>query len=769
MVNDLSVLDHNSVCRSDHYPIEFKINCNIKRIKATKRKILNFKRADWEGLNNDLSSIEWASIFRQKDIDQCWNVFKFILLKLANKHIPVITIKSEFQPPWFDSECHAACRHKERLRSNFKENETELNELKFINSRRDYKKLASKKMNDNLLDDEDTSLITKKFWSYVKAKSNAHRIPECVQYSGVLRNDRKEQAELFNSFFYDQFSTRSNYDIAIDWANDSRFDIIFDKSEVEYLLSNINPNKAQGPGGIHGRILKMCSHSLADPLCHIYKLSYNSGYLPKEWKLANVVPVFKKGDKGDVENYRPISLTCLVMKVFERVIKETLLIHTKHLLDNRQHGFLSNKSCSTNMVHFCDDLALSLNNDNRTDVVYFDFAKAFDSVNHDIILDKLKCKYKVDGTLLKFLCNYLKDREQCVVIGNEKSINKTVLSGVPQGSILGPLLFVLFINDMPDGISPGTKLALYADDTKIWRVIENDHDHAVLQNDIDYLDKWSLDNKMKFHLSKCKVLSVQKSPVDASTDFKYSLGTDPLEYADSEKDLGVDMTPKLSWSNQIDRLCSKASQKLGMIRRNCFFVKDTSRARTLYIALVRSIFESCSIIWRPTNQTLTAKIEGIQKRAIKWILSEEGLRNSYSSKETYLMKCRQVKLLPMSQRFDFNDLTFMHKVIYNHIPVDLPDYLKLFDGNSRLRSIHFDHLSLISTIHPTGSFLATRTSNSLANSFFYRTHIKWNNLPLSIREIECPIQFNFILKEHLWKCLLESSTESEIEGPALIS
>ena len=205
---------------------------------------------------------------------------------------------------------------------------------------------------------------------------------------------------------------------------------------------------------------------------------------------------------------------------------------------------------------------------------------------------------------------------------------------------------------MPEGISSDTGLALYADDTKIWRVIENNDDNSVLQNDIDYLNKWALDNKMKFHPRKCKVLSIQKSQVDTTNWFRYRLGTDSLEYVECEKDLGVDMTPKLSWSNQIDRLCTKASQKLGMIRRNCFFVKDVARARTLYISLVRSIFESCSIIWRPTNQTLNAKIEGIQKRAIKWIICEEGY--SYSDKNTYLKKCKQVNLLPMSKRFDFN-------------------------------------------------------------------------------------------------------------------
>ena len=194
-------------------------------------------------------------------------------------------------------------------------------------------------MRDNLSENDDTGSISKKFWSHVKSSSNSHRIPECVSYKNTLRHDLQEQAELFNSFFFDQFSEASLYDIHIDFSSDDRFHIDFHHSQVRKILSNINSNKAQGPDRIHGKILKNCAFSIVYTLSSIFRLSYNTGYIPKEWKLANVVPVFKKGSKSNVENYRPISLTCLVMKVLERILKDELMYHVNPYLDHRQHVF----------------------------------------------------------------------------------------------------------------------------------------------------------------------------------------------------------------------------------------------------------------------------------------------------------------------------------------------------------------------------------------------------------------------------------------------
>ena len=257
---------------------------------------------------------------------------------------------------------------------------------------------------------------------------------------------------------------------------------------------------------------------------------------------------------------------------------------------------------------------------------------------------------------------------------------------------------------------------------------------------------------MNFHPSKCKVLPVCNTPppllnILPCVQFMYSLdGSTYLDYVNSEKDLGVTITSKLDYSVQCDRLLAKANQQLGIIRRNCYFVTNVNRRRTLYLALVRSQFENCSIIWRPSTKTLSSKFESIQKKAIKWILNEESL--SFTSFSTYLMKCKEINLLPLSAKFELNDLVFLHKIIKNLVPVELPVYLKIFEGQSRLRSSHLDHLSLVSSISP-------RTpTNAFAKSFFYSTHCKWNELPLEIRSIECHSLFKAAVTKHLWSNLL---------------
>ena len=290
--------------------------------------------------------------------------------------------------------------------------------------------------------------------------------------------------------------------------------------------------------------------------------------------------MYKKGDKSNIENYRLISLTSLVMKVMEKHVRDEIYSRCWHLISEKQHGFLPQKSCTTQLVTVLNDICHSMNSRNDVDVIYFDFAKAFDTVCHDVILHKLKHRYNINGLMLNFIRSYLQDRLQRLVIHGSFSDTVSVNSGVPQGSILGPLLFVLllFINDIYKQISPGTSIALYADDTKMWRRILSYADCEILNRDIDAMYKWATANKMKFHSKKCKVLSVSlKRPNYYFLPFhrfSYELDNDIIEYVTEQIDLGVTLTNRMTWERHHDKIITKANRQLGMIRRTCHSIKN---------------------------------------------------------------------------------------------------------------------------------------------------------------------------------------------------
>ena len=402
-------------------------------------------------------------------------------------------------------------------------------------------------------------------------------------------------------------------------------------------------------------------------------------------------------------------------------------------------------------MSFCDSLALSLNDRIRTDVVYFDFQKAFDSVSHDVILSKLKHQYGIDASLLQFFKSYLKDRHQRVVIGNKMSASCRVRSGVPQGSILGPTLFILFLNDIVDSLSPGTDIAMYADDTKIWRRVNNKDDHWILQRDINSMLNWATQNKMIFHPSKTHVLPITNMNTNSNREsFVYSINGTPIDYTEVEKDLGVHVHSKLDWSEHCNKLYSKANQRLGLLMRTCHFTKNINKRRAFYLSLVRSQFEHCTIVWRPASKTMVDKLESIQKRGLKWVLKK--LYLSLSDTRDYYQTCKRLNILPLSVRFDYKDILFFHKIFYNLSVVSFPFYLKRFTG-SRLRRSHLDDLSIISEVNPQAPQNLTTAharTTGISKSYFYRAHILWNQLPYEIRSIKRPSIFKNRLIEHLW-------------------
>ena len=753
IVSGIEILPRNSVCNSDHFAIKFKIKLNFKRLKSQKRRIYNMKKADFRSINDELFRVPWNNIIGNCNAELALDKFEHIFFSICDKFIPKVVTKPSFQPPWFDSELDGICKRKNKLLDKFKRTNdpSVYEEIKKL--RKNFKNACSQKKRDNVINDDDPALIKKKFWSFFKSTSNSCRIPETMCYKSKFRSESTDVATLFNQYFSDQFSSPSSYDIDITFENDPFISKNFSEKSVFDLLIKVNANKAPGPDGFQSKMLKYCAKGLAKPLCLIFQTCFKTGCIPNKWKLANVVPVFKKGNKNSVENYRPISLTCLPMKIFEYLIRDMLMNKCKHLIKDNQHGFLPEKSCLTQLIPFTSDLSLALNSSSRIDAIYFDFAKAFDCVNHDLILNKLKHKFGIDGLLLQFVKAYLQDRKQQVLINGSVSKSLTVHSGVPQGSILGPLLFVLFIDDICEMVSQGTELVMYADDTKIWREITCDQDQCILQRDIDKLHEWSVNNKMKFHPDKCKVLAITNKSMTYPLPFyehNYSMNGKLLDYVDSEKDLGVIITGKLSWNAHCEALVQKANQHLGLLRRTCYFIVDTKQRRVLYLSLIRSIFEHCCQVWAPYNLKSLNAFDLVQKRAVKWILKES--YKSYTDNE-YLRKQWSLDLLPMKYKFIFSDLTLFYKIVHNIVNISLPNYvsriepqdIKKITRNNKAMAEGTDNSKFRCSVMPK--------VNAFRYSFFVRVVNQWNELPLHVRAHDSTIKFTSALKEYLWLIL----------------
>ena len=289
--------------------------------------------------------------------------------------------------------------------------------------------------------------------------------------------------------------------------------------------------------------------------------------MPDDWKKANIVPVFKKGDKQLPENYRPISLTSISSKLLEHIIHTNIMIHldTNNLLSPFQHGFRKERNCETQLITTARDFADTLNKKGQTDAILLDFSKAFDKVDHHTLLFKLKA-LGINSPLADWVKSFLSNRTQVVTLEGVKSSPAPVRSGVPQGTVLGPLLFLIYVNDISDNLTPGTSIRLFADDSLLYRDIKTQHDTHTLQKDLDTLQMWEKINKMEFHPQKCQVMSItnKRSPYKHT----YQIHNISLQKVNKAKYLGITIDDKLTYKQHISDISSKAHCTMSFIQRS---------------------------------------------------------------------------------------------------------------------------------------------------------------------------------------------------------
>ncbi|CAM5077630.1 unnamed protein product [Eretmochelys imbricata] len=492
---------------------------------------------------------------------------------------------------------------------------------------------------------------SKRFLSHInKKKTKKEEVGPLNTEDGVEVKDNQGMTQYLNKCFASVFNkaneelrdngrtTNGNEDMEVDITT----------SEVEAKLEQLNGTKSGGLDNLHPRILKELAHAIASPLARIFNESVNSGVVSYDWRIANIVPIFKKGKKSDPGNYRPVSLTCVVCKVLEKILKEKVVkdIEVNGNWDKIQHGFTKGRSCQTNLISFFEKVTDFLDKGNAVDLIYLDFSKAFDTVPHGELLAKLE-RMGVSMKIERLIRNWLKGRLQRVTLKGELSDLKGVTSGVPQGLVLGPILFNLFITGF--GTKSRNVLIKFADDTKLGGIANTEKDRDVIQEDLDDLVNWSNSNRMKFNSEKCKVMHL-----GINKNFCYKLGMHYLEVTEEEKELGVLVDHRMTMNRQCDMAVKKANAVLGCIRRG-ISSRDKEVLVPLYKALVRPHLEYCVQFWSPTFKKDEFKLEQVQRRATRMSRGMENL--------SYKRRLNELGLFSLTKRRLRGDTNAIYKYI----------------------------------------------------------------------------------------------------------
>ena len=475
------------------------------------------------------------------------------------------------------------------------------------------------------------------------------------------------------------------------------------------MLLSLDTSKANGKDGISARMLKATAAAIAPSVTKLFNLSIQLCRIPHAWKDAIVMPIPKTQGAKTPTEFRPISLLPIISKVLERhfhlLISEHISVHSP--LSTCQFGFQSGKSAISALLSVTQDWFKHLEKRQDIGAVFFDFRKAFDSVPHMPLVEKLH-KLGLHPYVINWVHNYLADRRQSVVVNGASSRPVRVTSGVPQGSILGPLLFLIYIDDIAHiPISEGSKLVLYADDILLYHPISSPQDYELLQCDVDTIQAYASTQRMTLNTTKCKFMFVSRKKKHSMPNFTISLNGLPLETITTFKYLGVLLSSDLSWSSHVHKICSKARQLLGLIYRRFYRHSNEQTLRQLYISLVLPHLEYASSVWSPHLQKDIALLEKTQHFAVK-LCTKQWDSNYYELLD-------KLQLPTLTHRRLHNDLCLLYKIIHG---------LMYFPPNVITPSTRVTH-----TTHPLLLFQPFAHTDAYRHAFVPRSISVWNSLP----------------------------------------
>jgi len=725
MIEDLQVLE--PLAAGDHCKILFKL---IAETETSERKVDRwmFKKADYDEINQFLSLYDWDHLFKGKTVNEKWMQLKMVLQQAIEKYVPKSGIKSKQNKcPWINHRLKKAIKSRNRMWKKYTFTNDYGDYLKYVDMRNNVvKEIRTAKNNFEKKLVNSIKMNPKSFYSYVRSRAKTKdKVGPLKDGNGKLILDDEDRAQLLNTYFSSVFTKENmthmpevKYRDDTGGEDEKLKDIRIDSFMVFNKLVKLKEGKAPGDDGLVPMFLKKVASEICYPLADIFNSSLNEGVVPLDWRIANVTPIYKKGSRQEPGNYRPISLTSQIGKVLESIIRDEMVIHLKDrkLISDTQHGFTQKRSCLTNLLQFMEIITKHVDDGNPVDVIYLDFQKAFDKVPHARLIKKLKA-HGIDGKTLTWIETWLSGRLQRVVLNGSKSNWTEVMSGVPQGSVLGPLLFVIFINDIDDNIAH--ELLKFADDTKLFGAVSTKEEVDELRKDLHKLFCWSQEWQMLFNIAKCGVVHIgHNNPKE-----KYNLGGIQIDTLREERDLGVIIDESLKCRKQCVKAVNAANATLGMIKRS-FVNRERQTILTLYKSVVRPKLEYCIQAWRPHLAKDIEIMERVQHRATKLISS---LRT-----ETYENRIKQLGLTTLETRRLRGDLIEAFKIMKGFEDISWNKFFKM-SSSKHLRG------------HSLKLYKPSFRLDIRKYSFSQRVINEWNLLPDEL--LECSTVNNF--KKHL--------------------
>jgi Reverse transcriptase (RNA-dependent DNA polymerase) len=682
---------------NNYHHIAYEFDVTLNSISTYTENVVSyhdFKNCDLDELNEYFASCNWDLVYQCDDIDSAVQMFYEIVYLGINLFVPVKYVKCKFKfPIWFSIELKNLIIQKKIAHMLFKSSGDPYDYLQFSQLRdacRVCRQTCYNVYTSNMVHELPTN--PKKFWTHINSLKKSYTFPNQMYLSESVGNGSGEVSNLFAEYFStvyrnDVVQTLPDYTDSV--INCDSFNVLeLDIAEVYESISRLPSRFSYGPDGIPPILIKHCVNTLSLPIHYLFNKSLSSGIFPSYWKNSYINPIFKSGDRSDIKNYRGICIQCCIPKLLDGLVSDHLKRHAGSCIIPEQHGFTPRRSTLSNLLTYQTKILQAFESRLQVDSIYTDFAKAFDRVNHTLLIEKLNVM-GFGGMVLEWLRSFLCGRSQCVRIGGSVSKEICVPSGVPQGSHIGPILFNLFINDIGHYIV-NSDILVYADDIKILRTISCNDDVALLQSDLDGLLVWADVNMLELNVEKCFCITFAR--IFNLIDSSYTIMDRTLNKCGSIKDLGVIMDSKLDFREHVISIVNRGLKNLGFIFRSS---RDLSYLALpyLYYAFVRSGLEYCTPVWSPYYACHIQSVESVQRKFAYYFWLRSDSRNLFES-GSYNLVLSKLNIMDLHHRREFFDLCFLHRLINGSI--DSPQLLSNVKFNTffRTRNTHLFFVDL---------------------------------------------------------------------------